>query len=127
MKRYLFGRCLGWIGLVGLLAMFFSSTALAGDSVKARMEARAPEIVRLKSQGQVGEDNQGYLEARGADAAGKAIVKEENQDRKLVYQAIAAKTGSSPAQVGQRAAAKRAQVAGAGEWLQSPSGDWYQK
>jgi uncharacterized protein YdbL (DUF1318 family) len=45
----------------------------------------------------------------------------------MVYQAIAAKTGGSVAQVGQRAAAKRARVAGAGEWLQKPSGEWYQK
>ena len=113
--------------MLGLSGLIFTSAVLAGDNVKARMEARLPEIVRLKSQGQVGENNHGYLEARGADAAGMALVKDENQDRKLVYQAIAAKTGSTPEQVGQRAAAKRVQVAGAGEWLQSPSGDWYQK
>lgn len=127
MKTRLFSRCLGCMAMLVLLGLTVVPVGLAADSVKERMAARAPEIVRLKSQGQVGENNQGYLEARGADAAGTAIVKAENQDRKLVYQAIAAKTGTSPEQVGQRAAAKRVEVAGAGEWLQSPSGDWYQK
>jgi len=127
MNTHFLVRCLGWIGLLGLLSLTVVPASLAADSVKERMAARAPEIVRLKSQGQVGENNQGYLEARGADAAGAAIVKDENQDRKLVYQAIAAKTGTTPEKVGQRAAAKRVEVAGKDEWLQSPSGEWYQK
>ncbi len=119
-------RIIGWL-VMSMAAFFLASpvAALAGD-VKERMAARAPEILKLKSQGLVGENNQGYLEIRGGDGAG-GLVAAENKDRQMVYQAIAAKTGGSVAQVGQRAAAKRAQVAGAGEWLQKPSGEWYRK
>ena len=120
-------RIIGWL-VMSMAAFFLASpaAALAGD-VKERMAARAPEILKLKSQGLVGENNQGYLEIRGDGGGAGGLVEAENKDRQMVYQAIAAKTGGSVAQVGQRAAAKRAQVAGAGEWLQKPSGEWYRK
>ncbi len=119
------------IGILALnltaLLLLITPIAQAG-SVKERMKARAPAILNLKTQGLVGENNRGYLEMRGAgsgDAA--ALVEAENEDRRLVYKAIAAKTGGSVEQVGQRAAARRAEVAGRGEWVQKPSGDWFQK
>lgn len=116
-------------GLVMIMAVIFLSipAAVQAASVKERMAARAPEILKLKSQGIVGENNQGYLEIRGQGGGAAGLVEAENKDRQKVYQAIAAKTGGSVAQVGQRAAAKRAQVAGSGEWLQKPSGEWYRK
>ncbi len=123
-------RCkqIGWLAIgVAFLLLVITPAAQAG-SVKERVAARAPEILKLKSQGLIGENNQGYLEIRGAGGGNAAgLVKAENSDRQMVYKAIAAKTGGSVAQVGQRAAAKRAQVAGASEWLQKPSGEWYQK
>ncbi len=118
---------IGWL-VVSMAVIFLSlpATAAAG-SVKDRMAARAPEILKLKSQGIVGENNQGYLEIRGDAGSAAGLVKAENNDRQMVYKAIAAKTGASVEQVGQRAAARRAQVAGAGEWLQKPGGEWHQK
>ncbi len=120
-------KFIGWL-VMSMAAVFLSIPAAAqAGSVKERMAARAPEILSLKSQGIVGENNQGYLEIRRDDGGASGLVKAENKDRKMVYKAIAAKTGGSVAQVGQRAAARRAQVAGAGEWLQKPSGEWYRK
>lgn len=117
----------GLIIAMAVISLSIPSAAQA-DSVKERMASRAPEILELKSQGLIGENNQGYLEIRGAGAGGAgALVDAENKDRQMVYKAIAAKTGASVAQVGQRAAAKRTQVAGAGEWLQKPNGEWYQR
>ena len=114
------------IGVAFLLLMITS--AVQAGSVKERMASRAPEILKLKSQGLIGENNQGYLEVRGGGGGNAAdLVTAENRDRQMVYKAIAAKTGGSVEQVGQRAAARRVQVAGAGEWLQKPSGEWYQK
>ncbi len=121
-------KFIGWL-ITSMAVIFLSipSAAQAG-SVKERMAARAPEILKLKSQGLIGENNQGYLEIREAgDSRAAGLVDAENKDRQMVYKAIAAKTGGSVAQVGQRAAAKRAQVAGDGEWLQRPSGEWYRK
>ncbi len=123
-------RCkrIGWLVISMALLLLMTPPAVQAASVKDRMAARAPEILKLKKQGLIGENNQGYLEMRAADD-GKAadLINAENSDRQMVYKAIAARTGGSVAQVGQRAAAKRAQVAGTGEWLQKPSGEWYQK
>ena len=119
------------IGILALnltaLLLLITPAAQAG-SVKERMKARAPAILNLKAQGLVGENNQGYLEVRGAGGGNAAaLVEAENEDRRLVYKAIAAKTGGSVEQVGQRAAARRAEVAGGGEWIQKPGGEWFQK
>jgi hypothetical protein len=112
---------------VAALLLLITPAVQAG-SVKERMKARAPEILKLKTQGLVGENNQGYLEVRAAANGNAAsLVKAENQDRRMVYEAIAAKTGGSVEQVGQRAAAQRAERAGGGEWVQTPSGKWVQK
>ncbi len=119
------------IGLLALnvaaLLLLISPVVQAG-SVKERMKARAPAILKLKTQGLVGENNQGYLEVRGAaDGKAASLVKAENEDRRMVYKAIAAKTGGSVEQVGQRAAAQRAERAGGGEWVQTPGGEWNRK
>ena len=118
----------GWLAMGMALLILVITSAVQAGSVKDRMAARAPEILKLKSQGLIGENSRGYLEIRGGGGGNAAdLVKAENMDRQMVYNAIAAKTGGSLEQVGQRAAAKRAEVAGAGEWLQKPSGEWYQK
>ncbi len=119
------------IGLLALtlaaLLLLITPAAQAG-SVKERMKARAAAILDLKTQGLVGENNQGYLEVRGAaDGNAASLVKAENEDRRMVYKAIAAKTGGSVEQVGQRAAAQRAERAGGGEWVQTPGGEWNRK
>ena len=51
----------------------------------------------------------------------------ENVDRKLVYEAIAKKQGTTPEVVGKHRAAQIADKALPGEWLQDANGKWYKK
>ena len=102
------------------------ATAACAGSIKDRMAERAPAIVALKDKGLVGENNQGFLEIRSPQAQSD-LVTAENKDRAAVYQAIAKKTNTTPALVGQRRAAKLAEMAHPGNWLQAPDGSWYQK
>jgi hypothetical protein len=112
--------------------MLFGSVAVnaAEDlgAVKARMEQRIAPLNAMKARGVVGENNQGFLEARGnATAADQNVIAAENADRRTVYAAIAAKTGASPATVGKQRAQQIASIALAGHWIQDPNGTWRQK
>ena len=115
-----------------LVAMLFGSTAMRAaedlGAVKARMEQRIAPLNELKSRGVVGENNQGFLEARGgASPADQQIIGAENADRRTVYADIAAKTGASPSAVGKHRAQQIAGIAQSGHWIQDPSGTWRQK
>ncbi len=111
--------------LITVATCLMATAAFAG-SLRDRMAERAPAIVALKDQGVVGENNQGFLEFRGPKKQAD-LVAAENKDRATVYAAIAKKIGTTPELVGQRRAAKLAQMAHPGNWLQAPDGGWYQK
>ena len=98
------------------------------EQVKARMKARRPALIALLAQAKAGEDNQGYLAARGAltDAEQK-LLKDENAERRQVYAEIAARTKAPIKQVGAQRAEAIAQMVRAGTWLQNAAGNWYQK
>ncbi|WP_272701458.1 YdbL family protein [Desulfovibrio sp. Fe33] len=102
-----------------------ATTVLAGD-IKDRIIARKPVITALLADGIVGENNQGFLAFRGPQKQAD-VVAAENRDRAEAYGLIAKKAGTTPALVGQRRAAKIAQTAPRGTWLQSPDGSWYKK
>lgn len=105
------------------------TTSHAQDpSIQQRMKERVPAIDELKVNGLVGENNKGFLEARGTvDATAAALIQAENTDRQAAYVAIAGKTGMTPQAVGEGRAAQIAQRSAPGVWLQSPSGSWYKK
>ena len=111
----------------GLAAALVLSAPAFAQSLKQRMLDRLPAIVELKNKGIVGENNQGYLEFRGAKKEGEDVVRAENADRKAVYGAIAKKQGTTPQLVGQRRAQQIAREAEPGQWLQKPDGSWYRK
>jgi uncharacterized protein YdbL (DUF1318 family) len=99
----------------------------AGD-IKARMKERLPNIVQMKTDGLIGENNKGFLAfVPGAATKNENIVTAENKDRQMVYNAIAKQQGTSAALVGERRAIQIAQNASPGEWLQDESGKWYKK
>lgn len=110
--------------LVTAIAIFGTGYA---DDVKARMRDRLPTIVDLKARGIVGENNQGLLEMLKGQTEKQNVVAAENQDRKSIYAQIARQTGTDVNTVGQRRAIQIAEKAAPGEWLQNPSGKWYQK
>ncbi len=114
--------------LCGLLAgsLFLSGPAAAQD-IKARMKDRLPIIDELKARGIVGENNLGFLEFVGDQREKPEVVKAENQDRAVVYAAIAKQQGVPVELVGKRRAAQLRELAPPGEWLQKESGEWYQK
>ena len=112
------------IALLGILA---TSAWGGAKEIKARMAERLPVITELKNNGLVGENSMGLLEFVGATKEKADLVEAENQDRKVVYQAIAKKTGTTPELVGQRRAKQIAENAGSGEWLKDESGKWKQK
>ncbi len=118
------GRVFIFVLIVGIIS--FNGLAW-GQDIKARMRARLPELVAMKSSGAIGENNQGYLTILKKPAAKKAVVDAENKDRRSIYRAIAKKQGTTPELVGQRRSLQIAQKANPGTWIQDPKGKWKQK
>jgi hypothetical protein len=113
-------------GFALALALIISAPAAAG-ALQDRMKARLPEIVALKTKGIIGENYQGYLGFVGQSREGADIVAAENEDRKMLYQAIAKKTGATAEQVGRRAALKWKENLGPGEYFKNEDGTWITK
>ena len=118
-------------GRISVMLLFFTAIALSaaawGQDIKDRMRDRLPAIVALKKAGAVGENNKGYLESRSPSTNQKGVVDAENQDRRLIYAAIAKKQNTTPELVGQRRALQIAEKADPGTWIQDTSGRWRQK
>ena len=114
--------------LVATLSLGTVTLQAQDAALKARIEARLGNVNALKDRGVAGENNQGFLEARGgATGEDQQIIGAENADRRAVYAAIAAQTKASPDQVGQKRAAQIASIARKGHWIQDASGAWKQK
>ncbi len=116
-----------FIFLIMISFLCVSFTCQAGGGIKERMKARVPVIAKLKTQGIIGENNKGYLEFRKNDRGKAALIDAENKDRNTVYSAISRQQRVSVDLVSSRRAAKIAQMAKPGTWLQDSSGSWYQK
>jgi len=110
-----------------VLILFFLVTFVQGADIKSRMQARLLQIIKLKTQGLIGENNKGLLEFRSANRSGANIVNAENSDRQKVYNAIAKQQGVKATLVGQKRAQQIRGKASAGEWLQKSNGQWYKK
>lgn len=113
--------------LLVLAGMFLCVGNALGDDIKTRMKARLPVINQLKSQGLVGENNQGFLEFRTGQQPNADVVHAENQDRRQVYAAIASRQNTTPEFVGQTRAAQIAGQEPGGFWVQNPDGAWRKK
>jgi uncharacterized protein YdbL (DUF1318 family) len=116
--------------IVGCLVFGLTgSTGFAQDlgAVKSRMSERLPQVDQLKAKGVIGENNRGFLEARGSDAAAGAVISGENSDREAVYAALAKQSGSTADAVGKARAKHIAGSSAAGVWLQKEDGSWYKK
>ena len=112
---------------VFVLGILITNVYPAAKEIKQRMIARLPAIKALKGQGIVGENNRGYLQFVGQKKEKEEVVTAENEDRKLVYKAIAKQQGTTAAVVGKQRAVQIANKARPGEWLQDANGKWYQK
>ncbi len=98
--------------------------ALAGRS------ARYTKLATLKSLGKVGEDNEGHVKNIDGDAATGEVVKAENQDREVIYQAIVSQN-DLPANAIYTVRTVFAEVQNKkskpGEKVQLPAGEWVTK
>ncbi len=110
-----------------LLTLLVWAGGVHADDIKARMTARLPVINALKTQGLIGENNQGYLEFRSGQKPNADVIAAENQDRKTVYAAIATRQNVSVEMVGQTRAAQIAAKEVKGVWVQEANGSWRQK
>jgi uncharacterized protein YdbL (DUF1318 family) len=116
--------------LIALVVAAGTAALRAEDlgAVKQRMAQRLAAIDGLKGRGAVGENNRGFLEARGPLGGGdNGVIAAENAARSTVYAALAAQTGSSAEQVGRARAKQIAQGSQPGVWVQDEGGGWRQK
>ncbi len=120
-KRYVW-----FVATVVAGVFLFSASAFCAD-IKARMKDRLPRIIELKAAGIVGENNQGFLAFISGNQSEQTLVDAENQDRQLVYGAIAKQQGTTAEVVGRRRALQIAENANPGEWIQDAGGKWVQK
>ncbi len=101
--------------------------------VQQALEGRKGRYGTLKSyktQGLVGEDNQGHVAALGGGAEVKSLVDAENADRETIYKAILQQNKLPPSALETiRAgfALEQRDRADAGEKIQLPSGEWKTK
>ncbi len=115
-----------WILTFTVILFAISSVSFAQD-IKARFKERLPKIIELKSQGIIGENNQGYLEFVGSTRQMQDLVDAENRDRRSVYEGIARQQGTTVQTVGQRRALQLKDLANPGDWVQDDAGRWYRK
>ena len=126
MKSVILFRLVFLIVAAGLGAAVVHAEDL--NAVKARMERRQPAVDALRDRQAVGENNRGYLEARGSvSGSDQQTISEENADRRVVYQALAAQTKTDAESIGRQRAQQIAIRSKRGVWVQSPRGEWSQK
>lgn len=125
-------------GLVMLIAV---STCFAADydyktmtpdiekALKNR-QARYYQLQALKQEGVIGENNKGYVTDLKDDSTASTMVAAENKDRRVLYEALAEqnKLGNAGLLEIQKAFAEvQKDKAGAGDMVQSASGEWKKK
>lgn len=117
----------------GLLRIFISD-AYAQEGLSPEVEQaalrrkdRLAELSSWEAKGVIGENKSGLVEIRnpqGADSTAGQIVEGENADRRIIYQAVANKNGTSVEEV-QKLYARRLQAnAPAGTPVETPDGAW---
>ena len=99
-KRFLCVAVAAFLGFAGL------AQADAKDDAKARRKARRAQVEQMVEKGEAAEGEDGYLVAKAGIGADKdAVVKNENSDRKIGYEAISKENGKPLAEVQKQAAA----------------------
>lgn len=99
------------------------------QALEAR-QARYAELRRLKSEGKLGEDNQGFVKALSDDGQAQQLAQAENNDRQVIYQAIVEQNrlgADGPALVQAVFAEVQREKAQPGDSIQLPSGEWVKK
>jgi uncharacterized protein len=126
---------------VGLVILTAASLCFAADydyktmtpdiekALKNR-QSRYYQLQQLKQEGEVGENNTGYVTNLKDNANAATLATAENQDRRVLYEALAEQNnlGGNGLLVIQKAFAEvQQEKAGPGDMVQSSSGDWKKK
>ena len=90
---------------------------------------RFDQLRQLKSTGALGENNHGYVEVLNNEGDAQAIAGAENNDRKVIYQTIAAQNGLEGAieTIETVFAQVQRDKASSGDKIQDASGGWIAK
>ena len=118
-----------WV-LLMLAVLLFGPHLMADEGViiMRRMTQRLAVIEALKLSGDIGENYQGYLEARvSLSEKHVGLLRDENADRRKIYYVIAVKASTKKDIVGRHRAAQIAKRSVKGIWLQGPDEEWYRK
>lgn len=127
-RRRFLGQLPLWAGLAAAVATRPADAPASLDEARERMKANLRAIEQLKTDGKVGENNKGYLEARASLTEKEtALVKQENADRKFVYETLAQRAGVSLEEIQKARAEQIRRRSAPGLWLQAPDGRWYRK
>lgn len=103
MKHFKRILCVAVAAFMGVVCL---AQADAKEDAKNRRRDRRAQVEQMVQQGEAEEGDQGYLVAKaGVGAAKEAVVKAENADRKIGYEAISKETGMPLADVQKQAAA----------------------
>jgi uncharacterized protein len=126
---------------VGLLILASTSFCFAADydyktmtpdiekALKNR-QSRYYQLQGLKQEGEIGENNKGYVTPLKNNVTAATLTAAENQDRRVLYEALAEQNnlGNNGLLEIQKAFAEvQLEKASPGDMVQSSSGDWKQK
>ena len=126
-----------------LLIFFLSMSSIVFSETKYNIKEMTPEVKmalegrrsrfdqlkQLKAQGLVGENKSGYTELLADDETAKALVEQENMDRKIIYTTIAEQNNLIEAisTIEQVFAQVQRDKAESGEKIQLEDGSWVSK
>ncbi len=110
-----------------IISIVISSQLAIAGGIKERMKQRLPAIAALKTQGIIGENNQGYLGFVTKTIKMKDVITAENQDRKKVYTYFAKQQKTTLAVVEKIQAQRKAEKTDTGKFYQKPDGVWVKK
>jgi uncharacterized protein YdbL (DUF1318 family) len=111
-----------------LLAIAAVAHGASKQELQSRFERRYPAILEYKSDGKVGENLDGLLEAVDrkflSDDKLSKLIDDENADRKELYRIIADEEKTDPAKVASRMAQRNYDRARSGDYLKDRAGSW---
>lgn len=109
---------------------YADEASLSGDATQAayRRRDRRDELTAFEVQGVLGEGRSALVVARsGGNARAQQVMTEENNDRLIIYRAIAAKNGSSAEDVQKVYAERLRDGLPSGASFQNADGSWATK
>ena len=136
MKRFFISLCASSLVLLATaslcMAADYDYKTMTPDIEKAlkNRQSRYHQLQSLKQEGSIGENNKGYVADLTGNAAAATLTAAENQDRRVLYEALAEQNklgGTGLLEVQKAFAEVQEGKASPGDMVQSPSGVWKRK